>query len=68
MGLEQMQQLERVQKRSQQSLHLVQQAIRSALDTHRKTLAEVDLDDMVDDLLSEDSDDFLTKFAQTSGQ
>jgi hypothetical protein len=46
----------------------VQQAVRSALDSHRKTLEEADLDDFVDELLSGDSDDFLTNFAQSSGE
>ncbi len=65
---QQIQQAKQIQKRSQQSLEAVQLAVRSALDSHRKTLKQMDLDDFVDGLLSEDSDDFLINFAQSSGE
>jgi hypothetical protein len=68
MGVHQTQRRLQVQERSQRSLEAVQQAVRSALDEHRMTLRQVDLDDFVDDLLSEDSDDFLTRFVQSSGE
>ena len=57
-----------IQERSQRSLETLQQSVRSALDEHRKTLSQVDLDDFVDDLLSEDSDGFLMCFVQSSGE
>ncbi len=52
-------------QRSQLSLESVQGAVRKALDSQR--LAD-ELDDFVDGLLSEDSNEFITSFAQISGQ
>ena len=65
---QQIEQARQIQKRSQQSLQAVQEAVREAIDGHRPELGELDLDGFVDELLSEDSDDFLKNFAQTPGE
>ena len=65
---ERIQQRSQEQKRSEQALQFIQDAVRPSLDAHRKRCEQTDLDALVDELLSEDSDDFLTNFVQSSGE